>query len=136
MIILLTILYLKVRPVNYHLVGCYTCVLCTVNDGMIMILELAKYGDLYSFLCAKKKAMVTEADEYWPKIEGSMQICAYATPTPPKLNINIPELLNDYVISEPFSRLLSQPLSELDFSVFAHQIAMGLQHLSSHNVCE
>ena len=104
---------------------------------MVTFLELAQYGDLYSFLCAKKKAMVTGANEHWTKLGPSMeycaQMCAHATPTPPKLNI--PELLNYYVVSEPFSDLLSQPLSELDFAIFAHQIAMGLQHLSSHNVC-
>ena len=103
---------------------------------MVSILELAKYGDLYSFLCAKKRAMVTQANEYWtnldPSIDNCVQMCAHATPTPPKLNI--PELLDYYIPSEPFSDLLSQPLSELDFTVFAHQIAMGLQHLSSHNV--
>ena len=102
---------------------------------MVSILELAKYGDLYSFLCAKNRAIVTRANEYWakfdPGMEGCVQMCAHVTPTPPKLNINIP----DYVPSEPFSDLLSQPLSELDFTVFAHQIAIGLQHLSSHNVC-
>lgn len=107
---------------------------------MVTILELAQYGDLYSFLCTKRKAMVTEAKEYWtklcPKMEGCVQTCAHATPTLPKLNINIPEFLDCYVTSKPFCDLLSQPLSELDFLVFAHQIAMGLQHLSSHNVCE
>lgn len=101
------------------------------------VLELAKYGDLYSFLCAKKKAMVTQSNEYWPEIDDdcTQQTCAYVTTFPPKLDIEILELL-DYVISQPFSDLLSQPLSELDFSVFAHQIATGMQHLSSHNVCK
>ena len=105
---------------------------------MVSILELAKYGDLYSFLCAKKRAMVTQANEYWanldPNFEDGVQMCAHVTATPPKLNFNIPELL-DYSPFEPFNDILSQPLSELHFSVFAHQIAMGLQHLSSHNVC-
>jgi len=105
-------------------------------------LELATYGDLYSFLCAKKKAIVTQANEYWPKLDPKMEdcmpvyMCAHATPSLPKLNIDIPELLDSYVTSEPFNDLLTQPLSELDFLVFAHQIAMGLQHLSSHNVCK
>ena len=110
------------------------------GDGMVTILELAVYGDLYSFLCAKKKAMVTQANKYWPKLgpkmEGCMPTCAYATPTLPKLNINIPQLWDYYSVSDPFSNLLSQPLSEVDFSMFAHQIAMGLDHLSSHNVCK
>ena len=105
---------------------------------MVSILELAKYGDLYSFLCAKKRAMVTQANNYWanldPNFEDGVQMCAHATGTPPRLNFSIPELL-DYVPSGPFIGILSQPLSELHYSVFAHQIAMGLQHLSSHNVC-
>ena len=113
------------------------CFLCTVGEGAITILELAKFGDLHSFLCAKKKAMVTQVDKYWPKMEeGYMHMCAHATPAPPKLGVDIPELLNCYIVSQPFNDLLSQPLLELDFSVFAHQIAAGLQHLSSHNVCQ
>lgn len=108
-----------------------------MGEGAITILELAKFGDLHSFLCAKKKAMVTQVDKYWPKMEeGYMHMCAHATPAPPKLGVDIPELLNCYIASQPFSDLLSQPLLELDFSVFAHQIAAGLQHLSSHNVCQ
>ena len=110
-----------------------------LGDGMVSIFELAMYGDLHTFLCAKNKMMVTQANEYWSKldsIDGSVQMCAYVTPTPPKLNFNIPELLDIYVTSEPFTGLLSQPLSELDFTVFAHQIAMGLQHLSSHKVSQ
>ena len=106
---------------------------------MVSIFELAMYGDLYTFLCAKNKMMVTQANEYWNKLDstnGSVQMCAHVTPNPPKLNFNIPKLLDNYVTSKPFTSLLSQPLSELDFSVFAYQIAMGLQHLSSHNVCQ
>ena len=124
----------ELHTIIWHLVM-YAFMLCTVGEGAITILELAKYGDLYSFLCAKKKAMVTQADKIWPKIDkGYMQMCAYATPTPPKLSVNISKLLDCYETSRPFNDLLSQPLSELDFLVFAHQIAAGLQHLSLHNV--
>ena len=100
-----------------------------------MVYELAKYRDLYSFLCAKRKAMVTQTKDHWNLLGPSdLPLSAHATPNSPSLLINIPGLLETYSPSSPFKSPLLEPLSDLDNFVFAHQIASGMEYLSSCNV--
>ena len=100
-----------------------------------MIYELAWYRDLYSFLCAKRKAIVTEIKDQWSLLGSNIGgSSAYGTPNRPSLLIDIPELLETYSLSAPFKSPLLQRLSDLDYFVFAHQIASGMEYLSSRNV--
>jgi len=114
------------------------CVYSCIAEGLVMVYELAKYRDLYSFLCAKRKAMVTQNKDQWNLLElnvnGGLSLSAHATPNSPSLLINVPELLKTYSPSVPFKSPLLQPLSDLDNIVFAHQIASGMEYLSSCNV--
>ena len=81
--------------------------------------------------------MVTQAKDQWsllePSIACSLPLSAYGTPDQPSLLVNVPAL-ETYSPSRPFKAPLLDPLSDLDCFVFAHQIACGMEYLSSRNV--
>ncbi|XP_065891444.1 myoblast growth factor receptor egl-15-like [Dysidea avara] len=125
---------LKQLPPHNHVIN-FLLSMSSKAEGPVMIYELAWYRDLYSFLCAKRKAIVTEIKDQWSLLGSNIGgSSAYGTPNRPSLLIDIPELLETYSLSAPFKSPLLQRLSDLDYFVFAHQIASGMEYLSSRNI--